>query len=71
MSKVQTCLWFNGNGAAAAEFYVGLIPGSSIDTTYAVGTEPLMVAFALAGVPYVALNGGNHCTLTPAASIRS
>jgi predicted 3-demethylubiquinone-9 3-methyltransferase (glyoxalase superfamily) len=69
MSNVQTCLWFDGNGAAAAEFYVGLIPGSSIETTYAEGTEPLMVAFNLAGVPYVALNGGSHYALTPAASI--
>lgn len=69
MSKVRTCLWFDGNGAEAAEFYVGLIPGSAIESEYLTGTEPLMVQFHLAGVPYLALNGGDHYKLTPAASI--
>ncbi len=69
MSNLRTCLWFDGNGAAAAEFYVGLIPGSAIETQSAKGTEPLMVHFHLAGVPYVALNGGPHHALSPAASI--
>jgi predicted 3-demethylubiquinone-9 3-methyltransferase (glyoxalase superfamily) len=69
MSKVRTCLWFDGNGAAAAEFYVSLIPGSAIETDYEKGTEPLMVNFHLAGVPYLALNGGPHYQASPAASI--
>ena len=69
MSKVRTCLWYDGNGAAAAEFYVTLIPGSAIETDYERGTEPLMVNFHLAGVPYLALNGGPHYKATPAASI--
>jgi predicted 3-demethylubiquinone-9 3-methyltransferase (glyoxalase superfamily) len=69
MSKVRTCLWFDGNGAAAAQFYVSLLPNSVIETEYPAGTEPLMVNFRLDGVPYVALNGGAHYALTPAASI--
>ena len=69
MSKVRTCLWFDGKGAAAAEFYVSLIPGSAIETDYEKGTEPLMVNFHLAGVPYPALNGGPHYQASPAASI--
>ena len=69
MSKIRTCLWFDGNGAAAAEFYVGLIPGSAIETSYQEGTEPLMVNFHLAGVPYLALNGGPQYKASPAASI--
>ena len=69
MSKIRTCLWYDGNGAEAAEFYVSLIPGSAIETNYEKGTEPLMVNFHLAGVPYLALNGGPHYKASPAASI--
>lgn len=69
MSKVRTCLWYDGNGAAAAEFYVSLIPNSAIETDYEPGTEPLLVYFHLDGVPYLALNGGDHYQLSPAASI--
>ncbi len=69
MSKVRTCLWFDGKGAAAAEFYVSLIPGSAIETDYEKGAEPLMVDFHLSGVPYLALNGGLHYLASPAASI--
>ena len=69
MSKVRICLWFDGKGAAAAEFYVSLIAGSAIETDYQKGTEPLMVNFHLAGVPYLALNGGPHYQASPAASI--
>ena len=71
MSKVRTCLWYDDNGHQAADFYVGLIPGSAIESRIgatATGT-PLMVNFHLAGVPYQALNGGPHYALSPAASI--
>lgn len=69
MSRIRTCLWFDGNGAAAARFYVSLIPGSAIEGDLADGDEPLMVNFHLDGVPYLALNGGDHYKATPAASI--
>lgn len=71
MSKVRTCLWYDGNGHEAAAFYVSLIPGS--DVTGEMGRTqpgaPLMVNFHLAGVPYQALNGGPTFTASPAASI--
>ena len=63
-SKLRTCLWFNDNGRQAAEFYVALIPDSKIESVGGVVTH-----FTLAGVPYMALDGGDHYTLTPAASI--
>lgn len=30
--KVRTCLWFDGNGDEAANFYVSLLPASFIQT---------------------------------------
>lgn len=69
MSKIRTCLWYDGNGAAAARFYVSLIPNSAIEGKLEEGSEPLIVNFHLAGVPYMALNGGPHFKATPAASI--
>ena len=29
--KVRTCLWFDGDGEEAAEFYVSLLPDSVIE----------------------------------------
>ena len=63
-SKIRTCLWFNDNGHQAAEFYVSLIPGSELESY-----DGVVTLFSLAGVPYMALDGGDHYTLSPAASI--
>lgn len=68
-SKVRTCLWFESGGLDAARFYTGLIPNSTLETAASAGSEPMIVAFSLAGVPYQILNGGPHHRLTPAASI--
>ncbi|WP_370235396.1 MULTISPECIES: VOC family protein [Henriciella] len=70
-SKVRTCLWFNGQGEEAAEFYVSLLPGSHIESrSYPEPGKPaLVVEFTLAGTPYMTLNGGPMYELTPAASI--
>jgi predicted 3-demethylubiquinone-9 3-methyltransferase (glyoxalase superfamily) len=62
--KVRTCLWFDGNGQEAAEFYVSLLPDSSIETAGGV-----VVELSLAGTPYMFLNGGPQHKLSPAASI--
>ena len=69
--KVRTCLWFNGVAEEAAEFYVSLLPGSSIETaSRADPTKPaLVVELSLKGTPYMFLNGGPQYQLTPAASI--
>ncbi len=70
-SKVRTCLWFDGRGEEAAEFYVTLLPESRIEDI--VRPEPagpaLVVEFTLAGAPYMVLNGGPQFRHTPAASI--
>lgn len=70
-NSIRTCLWFDGNGAEAAEFYVSLLPGSAIETIFSPDptAPPLVVNFNLSGVPYQILNGGPHYTLSPAASI--
>lgn len=68
--KVRTCLWFEGNGREAAEFYVSLLPDSYIDEKFAVfEDEPLVVEFTLAGAPMMTLNGGPMFKHSEAASI--
>ncbi|MBV7330425.1 VOC family protein [Chloroflexi bacterium TSY] len=68
-SKVSTCLWFNGNGVEAAQFYTSLIPNSSIKTDLTTNEAPLIVEFTLDDVPYQALNGGPNFQFNEAASI--
>ena len=69
--KVRTCLWFDGNGEEAAEFYVSLLPDSAIETVSrpGPGKTALIVELSLAGTPYIFLNGGPQHKLSPAASI--
>lgn len=69
--KVRTCLWFDGNGEEAAEFYTSLLPDSYIETrSYPQPGKPaLVVEFTLAGAPFMVLNGGPMFKHTPAASI--
>lgn len=71
MSKIRTCLWFDGNGHDAAAFYVSLIPDSEVtgEKGRTRSGAPLMVNFHLAGVPYQALNGGPTYRASPATSI--
>lgn len=75
--KVRTCLWFDDNALAAAEFYCSLLPNSRIDHVqrYPEGHrmgEPgtvITVDFTLAGTPYQALNGGPHFAFDEAVSV--
>ncbi len=75
--KVRTCLWFDDQAQAAAEFYCKLLPDSRVERigTYPEGQEMaepgrvLQVEFLLAGTPYQALNGGPHFTLDEAVSL--
>ena len=67
--KLRTCLWFEKDGLAAARFYTGLVPDSALETDAPEGSNPIIVAFSLGGVPYQILNGGSYHRLTPAASI--
>ena len=77
MSVITPCLWFDGNGLEAAEFYVSVIPNSRITDVSRYGSdEPgeegavLTVAFELDGQPYTALNGGPQYKFTEAVSFQ-
>lgn len=74
--KVRTCLWFDHEAEEAANFYISLFPNSRIvDIAYYNEAGPgkpgsvLMVTFQLAGVEYLALNGGPIFKFTEAISI--
>jgi predicted 3-demethylubiquinone-9 3-methyltransferase (glyoxalase superfamily) len=68
--KVTPFLWFNQQAEEAARFYVTLFPDSEITgITPGPTGAPLVVAFRLAGVEYLALNGGPHYQLTEAFSL--
>lgn len=70
-TTVATCLWFEKGGLEAARHYVSLIPNSDLQSAFAPSpdSEPLMVSFTLAGVPYQILNGGPRHRVTEAVSI--
>jgi predicted 3-demethylubiquinone-9 3-methyltransferase (glyoxalase superfamily) len=77
MSKVSTCLWFDGTAEEAARFYVSLLPDSHIDRVQrspvdwpgGKAGEAVMIVFTLAGRSYQALNGGPNYRLSPACSL--
>ena len=70
-AKVRTCLWFDGNGHEAAEFYASLLPDSYIENVVhpKSAEPPLVVEFTVAGAPMMILNGGPQFTHSEAASI--
>jgi predicted 3-demethylubiquinone-9 3-methyltransferase (glyoxalase superfamily) len=71
--KIRPCLWFDGNGQEAAEFYVSVFKdhGDSAVTEVTPGPDgkPLVIAFRLAGVEFLALNGGPHFRFNEAISL--
>jgi predicted 3-demethylubiquinone-9 3-methyltransferase (glyoxalase superfamily) len=77
MTTITPCLWFDGNGLEAAEYYVSVIPDSKItDVSYYGPDQPgkegtvLTVVFELAGRPFTALNGGPYFKFTEAVSFQ-
>ena len=68
MPKVATCLWFEKDAEAAANFYCALLPGSRIDRVWSAPSDypagkagdPIMVEFTLAGHAMQGLNGGTR-----------
>jgi predicted 3-demethylubiquinone-9 3-methyltransferase (glyoxalase superfamily) len=76
MSKIGTCLWFNGQAEAAAKFYAALIPDSRIDKVMRAPSDNpstpegavLTVDFTLAGRQFIGLNGGPQFPFTEAVS---
>jgi predicted 3-demethylubiquinone-9 3-methyltransferase (glyoxalase superfamily) len=77
MSKVYTCLWFDGQAEEAARLYTSLIPNSTVGNISRAPAETpsgpegmvLTVDFTLDGIPYQALNGGPDFKFNEAASI--
>jgi predicted 3-demethylubiquinone-9 3-methyltransferase (glyoxalase superfamily) len=71
--KIRSCLWFDGNGQEAGEFYVSVFKdrGDSGITGVTPGPngKPLVVEFRLAGVEFLALNGGPHFKFNEAISL--
>jgi len=71
IAKNRICLWYDKDAEAAARFYVGTFPNSSMGAIHhAPGDYPsgkagdvLTVEFTVAGIPCIGLNGGpafNH-----------
>ena len=66
-SKNTICLWFDGTAEDAARFYAETFPDSSVDAVYRAPADypsgkagdVLTVAFTVAGVPCIGLNGGD------------
>ncbi len=71
--KIKTCLWFDGNAEEAAAFYVSVFKdrGDSGITSITPGPTgaALVVAFRLAGVEFLALNGGPQFRFNEAVSL--
>jgi predicted 3-demethylubiquinone-9 3-methyltransferase (glyoxalase superfamily) len=77
MTTITPCLWFDGDGLAAAELYVTVIPNSRITSVSHYGPDQpgkegavMTVAFELDGQSYTALNGGPAFKFTEAISLQ-
>jgi predicted 3-demethylubiquinone-9 3-methyltransferase (glyoxalase superfamily) len=75
--KITTCLWFDTEGEAAAEFYCSVIPNSKVTDVSRYGESfperagtAMTVSFELDGRPYVALNGGPEHTFNESVSFQ-
>ncbi|MEZ5658362.1 MAG: VOC family protein [Burkholderiaceae bacterium] len=71
-AKLRTCLWFERDGAQAADYYVSLLPDSRIETKIdPQADQPAIqvIEFRLAGAPFMILNTGVRFEPTPATSI--
>ncbi len=74
--KIVPFLWFDGKAEEAARFYVSIFPNSKLDEDVShYGDEGLAeegsvmtVTFELAGLEFIALNGGPEYSFTEAIS---
>ena len=65
-AKNTVCLWYEGEAEAAARFYAETFPDSAVgavfrapsDTPSGKAGDVLTVAFTVAGIPCIGLNGG-------------
>ncbi|MDF0489676.1 VOC family protein [Sphingomonas sp. H39-1-10] len=78
MSKIKTCLWFDGNAEEAATFYTSVFPDSGVTAIhrapadYPAGKagDVLTVEFTVCGQPFVGLNAGGGNPFTNAVSFQ-
>jgi len=63
MQKISPFLWFNGQAEEAANFYTSIFKNSKVQSV-----SPMSASFALAGLEFIALNGGPQFKFTPAIS---
>ena len=79
IAKNTICLWYDKDAEAAARFYAETFPNSSVSAVYrAPGDYPsgkagdvLTVAFTVAGIPCLGLNGGPAFKHSEASRSRS
>ncbi len=58
-NPIYSCLWFDGQAKAAAEFYCSVFKNSKI-----IADTALVVTFEINGTKFMGLNGGPHSNLT-------
>ncbi len=70
---ITTCLWFEKDAGEAATLYCSLFPDAAITNIFRQQGDPqnraFLVEFTLMGQSFMAMNGGPHYKLSPAASI--
>ncbi len=68
--KITPCLWFDGKAEEAARFYVSLFPDSQVTgMTPGPTGAALVLQFRVAGLEFLALNGGPQFTFNEAISL--
>jgi predicted 3-demethylubiquinone-9 3-methyltransferase (glyoxalase superfamily) len=68
--KITPCLWFDDKAEEATAFYASIFPDSAVTkVTPGPGGAALVVEFRLAGMHFLALNGGPHFTFNEAISL--
>jgi predicted 3-demethylubiquinone-9 3-methyltransferase (glyoxalase superfamily) len=75
MAKIETFLWFDGNGEEAVEFYQSVFPDLVVKKVFRWGPDlpveegkVLTIEFELFGQTFVALNAQREENFTPAVS---
>lgn len=63
-NKIYSCLWFDGQAKAAADFYCSLFQNAKVTVD-----TPMVVNFEIDGQKFMGLNGGPHFKLNPSASL--
>ena len=64
--KIEPCLWYDGKAEEAANFYVSVFPDSQVDGVVRSALDwpagkagdAILVSFTIAGMQFLALNGG-------------